>query len=183
MTCLEKGDAAGFPHNMNNPTKDIVLGGILVLAGGFILFVLIPVEIPVPDEVSVLALSPGFWPSIISAMIIVLGALIGIGGMIRWQRVSGSEQAAMPAAKGQSGAAAGTVKIAIAITMLFAYYGLSHVFGIPMASMLAVPAFAVLMGEWRFKVLIPIALILPIGLYIFFRYVASVPIPMGIFAN
>ena len=168
---------------MNNPAKDMVLGGILVLAGGFILFVLIPVEIPVPDEVRILALSPGFWPTIISAMIIVLGALIGISGMIRWQQVSASKQAAMPAAKGQSDAAAGTVKIALAITMLFAYYGLSLVFGIPMASMLAVPAFAVLMGEWRFKVLIPIALILPIGLYTFFRYVASVPIPMGIFAN
>ena len=168
---------------MNNPAKDMVLGGILVLAGGFTLLVLIPAAIPIPDEIRILALSPGFWPTIISAMIIVLGALIGISGMIRRQHVSASEQVAIPVAGGERDSISGTVKIVIAITMLFAYYGLSFVLGIPGASMLAVPAFAVLMGEWRFKILIPIALILPIGLYAFFRYVASVPIPLGIFAN
>lgn len=50
----------------NARTRDIFTSVLFLLAGSFTLFVLIPEGVPVPGSVEKQALSPDFWPRIVT---------------------------------------------------------------------------------------------------------------------
>ena len=66
---------------------------------------------------------------------------------------------------------------------MFIYQALLEPLGFVAASMLAIIVLTVLGGERRAYVVLPVAILVPLGLYWFFTVAASVQIPMGYFES
>ena len=64
---------------------------------------------------------------------------------------------------------------------LIVYYGLVLPLGIVISSMLALSGFALIYGERRLKIILPLSVLLPVGLYYFFVKIANIPMPLGLF--
>jgi putative tricarboxylic transport membrane protein len=162
---------------------DAMLGAVLVSTSTLLLAVLIPVGVQVPKSNKVLALSPDFWMKIIVYTTLALGAYILIKGVIRARHgLQPDEIAAVeedlthfhPFQRG-------LISALISVAGLFAYYFLIHWIGMIAASVIAIVGFVLLCGERRLKIALPLAAVLPVGLYYFFLKVASIPMPLGIF--
>jgi putative tricarboxylic transport membrane protein len=167
---------------MTRNVKDIFLGGLL--AGGFslVLWVLIPAAVPVPKSIKVAALSPDFWPKIIAAGLAIMGLVLIAQGMIRLVReraetIEKTVTEAAPAADRRS-VFIRTVGIMVG---LLVYYQIVEPLGIVVSSILAIMVFALIYDERRWKILIPVAVLMPTGLYYFFVKVANIPMPLGLF--
>lgn len=160
--------------------RDTVFGALL--AGFFLLFlfVIIPVGIPVPPGVRSTALSPAFWPRIVTVLMIVLGLMLVVQGMLA-ARTRGMMAADPPAAPDDDHVppTVARARIAAAMAMMFAYYALVETAGMTAASIIAFVGFAALYGERRWLLLAIIGVGLALGLTLFFTDVAQVPIPSG----
>jgi uncharacterized membrane protein YidH (DUF202 family) len=167
---------------MTQHAKDILLGCLLALGFGLALWIFIPAAVPVPNSIKVAALSPDFWPKIIAVGLAIMGLILIVQGAIRLVRQRTAAEGRKPrkaaSATGRRSVFLRTVGIMFG---LLVYYQLVEPLGIVVSSMLAIVAFALLYGERRFKMLIPIAVLLPIGLYYFFVKVANIPMPLGFF--
>ena len=160
--------------------EHIVLGLILLVVSLVGMFVLIPNGVDSPGEVEFRALSPSFWPSIVIAVVGLCGATIFVQGFLR--RNESAEQAEALADDDED-EVQNVIwnKYIITIIVLFAFYYSIQYIGLPLAAMIVLPFFIIFGGERKVLNYLPIALILPTVLYLFFVYVASVPIPLGLF--
>lgn len=162
--------------------KDIFLGSLLT--GGFclVVWILIPVAVPVPKSIKVAALSPDFWPKIIAAGLAIMGLVLIAQGAIRLVRERAETiEKTMTEAAPAAGRRSVFMRTAGIMVGLLVYYKIVEPLGIVVSSILAIIVFALLYGERRLKMLIPIAVLLPIGLYYFFVKVANIPMPLGLF--
>ena len=158
-------------------TRERLTGiGVLVL-GLLIFFLLIPRGIDQPGSVEHAALAPDFWPKIIAAIIVLMGLLLTI------------KPAEEEDEEGEEGVvdAGGWLQrlpgLAVALGTLFAFYFLIPLFGMVVPGMVMAFGLMVYAGERRWRRGIAIAAGVPILLYIFFVYVASIPIPLGVFES
>ena len=167
---------------MTRNLKDIFLGGLL--AGGFslVVWVLIPAAVPVPRSIKVAALSPDFWPKIIAVGLAIMGLVLIAQGAIRLvrERAETIEKAVEEAASIADRRSVFIRTVGIMFGLLV-YYKLIEPLGIVVSSVLAIMVFALIYDERRLKILIPTAVLLPIGLYYFFVKVANIPMPLGLF--
>ena len=72
---------------------------------------------------------------------------------------------------------------AMIMITLVVYLLILEPLGIVMASMIGLLLFAVIFGEKKIKILLPITLLFPICLYYFFVKVANIPLPLGIWES
>ncbi|MBN3563128.1 tripartite tricarboxylate transporter TctB family protein [Aliamphritea spongicola] len=166
--------------------KDIGIGlaGITLALSG--IFYLIPRFIVVPQQLDSLALSPAFWPNIIMGILLFTSTVILFQGLVARRR-----QRCSPTKKTDSLSTESTdtypldgprtIVLCAAVGIFFCYYWLIDHIGILLSSVLALLALMGLGGERRLKVLLPLAIILPVVLYYFFTRVAHVYLPQGIF--
>lgn len=158
--------------------KDIVLGATLIALCLLTLFWLIPVGIDSPGSISNRALAPAFWPHLIMIAMTGLSAIVLIQGISAYRtaraRDFGDKDKAISNPTGKA-------KVAIAAVMLFVFTWSMTWAGIVVPSMVALAFFIALHGERRIKLILPVAVGVPIGLYLFFLKVALVPMPLGIF--
>ena len=167
--------------------KDIGIGlaGITLALSG--IFYLIPRFIVVPQQLDSLALSPAFWPNIIMGILLFTSTIILIQGLVAQRRqllYPGKENRFITHEESTDtypldGPRA--VVLCAAVGIFFCYYWLIDHIGILLSSVLALLALMGLGGERRLKVLLPLAIILPVVLYYFFTRVAHVYLPQGIF--
>ncbi len=152
------------------------------IALGFAVFALwiIPQQIYVPESVKIAALSPDYWPTLVSWLIAGLGVLLALqGGLALWRQShdpAGQADPASPSTDFRS-----WLRTGIIIGLMLLYYALVQPLGLVLSSMLALCLMAVLLGERRIRVLVPVAVLVPVGLYYFFVKVASIPLPLGLF--
>lgn len=163
---------------------DAMLGTVLVIISSLLLSVIIPMSVMVPKSNTVLALAPDFWIKIIVWSTLALGVFILVQGWYRARHeLSRDEMAEIEAEAmhahdtGRAVLGAGT-----AVIGLFFYYFLIQWVGMIVASILAIIGFVLLCGERRLKIAVPLAVLLPVGLYYFFLKVAGIPMPLGIFS-
>ena len=159
--------------------KDVLAGLVFFVFGLLTLTVLIPFGIQQPSSVQYRALSPSYWPNIVAGAIAVLGMALVIASVMA---AKASEKRGESAEA--SGEPAGTLWLAlrpfVALAICFAlYFGLEPL-GFVLTTAIALAALMILAGEYRPHVVIPVALIVPMVLHLFFTKAASVPIPMGI---
>lgn len=162
---------------------DAILGAVLVFMSGFLLTVLIPIGVQLPKSNKILALSPDFWINIIVWSTLALGVNILIKGIRKSRLEMTPEEVAaveedLAHRHPMNRAVLGAVT---AVVGLFTYFFLIKWIGMVAASILAMTGFILLCGERRYKIALPLAILLPIGLYYFFLKVASIPMPLGIF--
>ena len=153
-------------------TRERFTGIGVLLVGILVFFALIPYGIDQPENVKHAALAPNFWPKIIAAVIAAMGLLLAInpGRATESESDGGAWTQRLPG-------------LAVSLGSLFAFY-----FLIPSLGMVATGAalafgLMVFAGERRWRLAIAVALGIPILLYVFFTYVASIPIPLGVFES
>lgn len=178
---------------MRQIRMDLILGAILCALTLFLYFVLIPVGVDAPDVIQNPALSPRLWPEIIVIGLGLMSVLMLVKSAVKLRRGLAEEPHELdiveqaregggdvdPSMEWQG--RPGLIKTLIGVALLFALYGLLQLLGLVVASVIATVVFAILYGDRRWYLIVPIAILLPLILFAFFEYVASVPIPMGIF--
>lgn len=153
--------------------KNLLAGLTFLALGALTLLVLIPYGVESPASVQNQALAPSFWPNIVAAAILAIGvALTGTSIVSRNQGDSDTQST------GSSGWL--LIRPLIALAICFAlYFGLEPL-GFVLTCSIALAALMILAGEFRFWIVLPIAVLIPFGLHLFFTKAASVPIPMGV---
>ena len=159
---------------------DLFIGILLILAGLLIMFILIPNGISAPNDLDILALSPRFWPRIITGCLIFCGVIITLQGFIEVKNRDPADADQKPFDfNGLFSMEMGRAALTIGFLLIY-YWSINHI-GIVAASLLAIILFTFYGGEKRIGYILSIAIILPIALYYFFTLVANVPLPLGFF--
>lgn len=162
--------------------SDLATSGVTIAFACLALFVLIPVGVEDPGSIDVLALGPAFWPSVISVFMFLMGVILGAQGIRRLR----ADRVTAGADRGdQRSLATALSEYAFgrwfgALVLLAAFYVLLEPLGMIVASMLVMVALMLLGGERRPAILAVLAVGLPFALFVFFRYVANVVIPLGV---
>lgn len=152
--------------------KNLLAGLVLLAFGVLTLLVLIPYGVQNPSSVQYRALSPSYWPNIVAVAISVIGLALAVTAALRGasddDRFTASDSLWL------------TLRPFVALAICFALYFALEPLGFVLTCTLALAALMILAGEFRPHVILPVALIVPFGLHLFFTKAASVPIPMGI---
>jgi putative tricarboxylic transport membrane protein len=169
---------------MTYERKRDIFAALLFLALGLLaIFVVIPQGVTVPSSVKKAALSPDFWPRIITIGAIISAACLLIENTLLKQPPQIAPQEVAAAMEYQLGGLHGSVKTAILIVALFAFYFSLPILGVVVASIILICAMMLFFGERKLWLIAVLSFATPVLLYGFFRYVASVPMPLGIFAS
>ncbi len=157
--------------------SDLILGGLLVLGCIFLITVLIPLGVQDPGYVEQAALAPDFWIKII------VWGLLAVGVFILWHgyRASRRDDDEAPEADDQLPFPRNVISVLSVIVFLVIYQQSIDSLGIVATSAVAILLMTTLSGYRNWKVIIPVAALLPVGLYYFFLKVAHIPMPLGIF--
>lgn len=169
--------------------RDIRVGLAIMLIAMGIAFVVIPAGVRVPQNIEVQVMSPDFWPLTVSLIAGIAGAFMFVGGVLEHNRTHLSEVTSMP---GESAPVEkeesdyrtfkeATFRVIVSFGALLTLYLTAEIAGFVLGTMILLVFMIRFTGEKRWKIILPIALILPSILYGFFVHVASVPIPVGLF--
>ena len=169
--------------------REIGLGVAIVLLAALGLLFAIPQGIDMPAGIEVQALAPNFWPTVVMVGAGLAGVIVALQGVIDRKTTPGHDVSATPeeTVPSESGMdderpfAEATLRVAITLAALFALYFAIPKIGIVVGSMLILVFLMRLAGERRWRMILPISLLLPLALYFFFVHVANVPMPLGIF--
>nr|WP_255733133.1 tripartite tricarboxylate transporter TctB family protein [Ruegeria sp. Ofav3-42] len=149
--------------------------GILTLA------VLIPAGVDSPGNVEISALSPEFWPSVIAlAVMFVAVCLLAESYFLKVPELDAEEDAEEDAMY-KLETLPGTLRTVVLIFALFLFYFALTSLGVVASSIVLMLSMMLFFGERKWYFIVPISLLLPILLYLFFLHVAGVPMPLGIF--
>ncbi|MGI9384629.1 MAG: tripartite tricarboxylate transporter TctB family protein [Methyloligellaceae bacterium] len=163
---------------MSQENRIHLIAGLVLLAFGVLgVAVLIPLGVDEPGKLQFAALSPSYWPRIICIALALLGA--GIVASILLKARSGEADDGDGDTEVDA-AEATPLRALAAIVLLFVLYLVLEPLGFVLAGALALAAYMVLAGERRATIIGPVAVGVPLVLYLFFTKAAQVPIPAGI---
>ncbi len=160
--------------------KDLASGVLFFALGLFAVFVAIPFGVHVPSTVELRALSPDFWPLLISGAVI-LSALFLIFEAYFMPTQPADEEDVVDSTEFQLDPVPATLRTCLLIIGLFGFYFSLTTLGIVAASIILLTAMMLFYGERRLVLIGVLGIGTPVLLYLFFRHVASVPIPLGMF--
>jgi putative tricarboxylic transport membrane protein len=164
--------------------SDAILGVVLCVGSLVMILIIIPISVQVPKSNKVLALSPDFWIKIIVWLSLCLGAYLLFTGL-KSAKAQLSEEKILDIKHQKTlhhSYSRSITMATIAVINFFLYFLLIDWIGMVLASIIAVIAFVLMCGERRYKIMFPVAVILPVGLYYFFLKVANIPMPLGVFS-
>ncbi len=150
---------------------NLIAGPLMLIFGLLGVFVIIPNGIDEPGGVQFAALSPSYFPRIVCYMLAAFGAMV----IIRTLAMK-SDAAAMEAAPDERV----IMRTVTVFAVLFALYIALEPLGFPLTGAIALFTLMFLADERRLTIMIPVAIGIPAGLYLFFTKAANVPIPNGI---
>lgn len=169
-------------------SREMWIGVALVLLAIVGWLFIIPKGIVVPDGVEVRALSPDFWPLIVVAVAGLASAVLMVQGMVMWKKTAHrgiSQESDEHGGEMESDIvlpfSREILQVVITLCVLFAMYYAILQIGMVAATIPALGFLTWFGGEKRWKIILPVAVVLPLTLYFFFVYVANVPIPLGVF--
>lgn len=156
-----------------------ILAGLCFLGFGVLaVAVLIPYGIVQPPSVKYRALSPSFWPYIVCSGIGVIGLLLVVYELAATlkARGAGASPEALPAERPTWI----ILRPFIVMALLLAIYLTLEFLGFVLTTTLGLVALMLLAGERRLLIVLPVALLLPLALHLFFVKAAQRPIPGGV---
>ncbi len=160
-------------------SRDLFAGILFCAVGLAAVFVLIPIGVKVPESIKIAALSPDFWPTIIGwAAIVASVALIIESTWLKQPSLDDDDPVAE--AEYDLETLPATLRILVLVVVLFGFYLSLTTFGMVVTSIILIAAMMLFFGERKYVMIGALSLGVPILLYLFFRYVANVPIPLGI---
>lgn len=164
-------------------TNQNLLSGLVLLAFGLLtFFVLIPYGVQIPDSVELQALAPSFWPNIVALAICAIGLALTVTTLLssRQRTDQAPEVNGTEPINHRDSPLWFKLRPFIALAICFSLYFCLEPLGFVLACAIALVALMMLAGEYRLQFILPIAVIVPFGLHLFFTKAASVPIPMGV---
>ena len=169
---------------MRSCYHNLYLGLGTAILFGFVSLWLLPRYIVLPSSVQMTGVSPSFWPRTISWALVGLGLMLAVPSYMQL-RQAGVRALRTDEAGGRQGPAPHISMPAIArgfltFGALAGYYFLVEYLGMMVSSMLALFVFTLIYGERRLMVTLPLAVLVPLLLYLFFVKVANIPMPQGI---
>lgn len=156
---------------MNN---ERMLGLAVLVLGLATFFVLIPVGIVTPSNIRTLALSPDFWPKIVAAIFSLMGLMM----IIKPAPAITAENSVEKESFVQR-----LPRLTVVLGSLFGFYFLEPFLGMVVPGMVLIFGLMAFAGERRWGLMLCVAVTVPTLLYCFFSFVASIPIPLGIFES
>ncbi|MCE8023362.1 tripartite tricarboxylate transporter TctB family protein [Billgrantia aerodenitrificans] len=161
---------------MTMKLKEVSIGLLVLALAVFLLIFLIPEGVPQPGRLREGQLSPRFWPLVATSILFLSGLVLTA---MAWFE---KEQATPSSAAREGGDEELPLKNAIlglivGFILLSGYYWVMTRVGMVVASAIGIVLLGYAYGECRWKVLVTVALLLPVALYLFFVYVAGIPIP------
>ncbi len=156
--------------------SDFILGIIIIALAIIGTFVFIPWGIVLPDDIETRALSPDFWPLAIMILLGISGFALTLQARFAVSPMPDEEEQAKMRPFGE-----GLLRVGLLVIWLLGMYFLIPHVGMAVSCAITFIAMTLFAGERRWKYIIPIAVLLPLLLYLFFVYVASVPLPVGVF--
>ncbi len=168
---------------MTSDQKRDLFAACLFLAMSLIaIFFLIPQGVKVPRSIKSAALSPDFWPRIIAyATALASGFLLF--ETLTWQQPQLEEDETEESAQYQLNTMHASLRVIAMIGALFFFYASLTTLGVVAASVVLMFSMMLFFGERKIWLIAVLSLGIPVLLYVFFRFVASVPIPLGMFGN
>ena len=172
--------------------RDLGAALLCLMFGLAAVLFLIPRGVAVPGSAKVAALSPDFWPRLIAYGAIAASVFLFIETLIVRQAAARPDGAqsddaqsddAEEEARYRLAALPATVRVAVLVAALFAFYAGLTALGVVAASILLLFAMMLFFGERDIRLVAGLSVAIPLLLYAFFRYAASVPIPLGIFGS
>lgn len=163
----------------NKKTKDLITAILFIVLGLTAIFALIPSGVIVPGSVQISALSPDFWPYTIAWGVVISSCFLLLETFML--KVPEGDEDASEDAEYKLATLPATLRIVILIFALFLFYFALTTVGIVAGSVVLMPAMMLYFGERQWKYIIPLSILIPIGLYLFFLHVAGIPMPLGIF--
>ncbi len=163
-------------------SRDLLAGILFCAVGLAAVFILIPVGVKVPDSIKVATLSPDFWPAIIGWAAVAASVALIIEST--WLKQPAPEDEDPVAdAEYELETLSATLRTIVFVVVLFGFYFSLATFGMVVPSIILIAAMMFFFGERKYVMIGALSLGVPILLYLFFRYVANVPIPLGIFGG
>ena len=168
---------------MRQEAKDLLLSIGLLLFFLLTFFYIIPKGIYVPGNIRLKVMAPDFFPKTVSLFLIFMSLVFGCQTLVLLHKRRHLQRPETPPGTDRLKTIGWVpvVKVLSAIFLLFLYYQTVVWVGILAASILFLVIFSVLYGERRFKITIPLAVILSVVIYLFFTKIAKIPLPQGIF--
>ncbi|WP_037313525.1 tripartite tricarboxylate transporter TctB family protein [Ruegeria halocynthiae] len=163
----------------NKKTKDLITAILFIVSGLAAIFALIPSGVIVPGSVQISALSPDFWPYTIAWGVVISSAFLLLETFML--KVPEGDEDATEDAEYKLETLPSTLRIVILIFALFLFYFALTTVGIVAGSIVLMPTMMLYFGERKWKYIVPLSILIPIGLYLFFLHVAGIPMPLGIF--
>ena len=167
--------------------RDLGAALLCLMFGLAAVLFLIPRGVAVPGSAKVAALSPDFWPRLIAYGAIAASVFLFIETLIVRQAAARPDGAqsddSEEEARYRLAALPATVRVAVLVAALFAFYAGLTALGVVAASILLLFAMMLFFGERDIRLVAGLSVAIPLLLYAFFRYAASVPIPLGIFGS
>ena len=154
--------------------KERFIGLAVAALGLLTLFVLIPIGIDSPDYVEVLALAPEFWPIIVGCLFTLSGIFMAVRPFE--EKEDDEEGAPEPVPWLER-----LPKLALVLGCLFIFYFAAPYLGFVVPAFVLTLILAWFAEERRWHTLILVAIIPPVLLYVFFVFIANIPIPLGYF--
>jgi len=156
--------------------RNIVAGLCFLGFGVLAVALLIPYGIVQPPSVKYRALSPSFWPYIVCSAIGAIGVLL-----LTYELMAAGRKRELTGAAETAGRPAWiTWRPFIVMALLLAIYLTLEFLGFVLTTTLGLVALMLLAGERRPLIVLPIALLLPLALHLFFVKAAQRPIPGGV---
>lgn len=155
--------------------QNVITGGFYLLLGLLVVFVLIPIGVDEPSNVQYPPLAPSYWPRIICLGLAALGVVMLIRSYVEFRK--GEASAAM-----SEGAASDRTqwRAIVVIGLGFVLYAVLETLGFVLATAIALVILMLIAEERRPHIILPVAVGVPLALYLFFTKAASIPIPSGI---
>lgn len=167
--------------------RDIWLGAIVFLLALVVLFAVMPWAVSSPRVVPNLALSPTFWPRII------LFSLAGLGIMLALRALrDANREGTAPTDDTDAGEDPHTEpfsdappfdrfdrKVVIAAGFMIVFCLVLETLGVVLPAAVLLVALVLLHSLDRWLIAIVVGVVTVVILYMFFRYVAGIPVPLG----
>lgn len=141
----------------------------------FLAFVGIPMGVSSPSNVSNIVLSPVFWPYVLTA----IAGLSGLGLFFAGLRETAND---LPDDVVNAGENSWLRLAALAVIMVLTMFALPRL-GMVWTAMLVFAVTALLFRTRHPRTALICAVLIPLGLYLFFAHVAGVAIPQGNFVR
>lgn len=160
-------------------TRDVWLAFGVIAFGLFLLLFAIPNYVNSPSNVPTLVLSPAFWPTIIAAIVIVLGVMLLLSRLFITAGPTSDADAALELSREEVTLA--WVRLAASAAVMVGLVFATPILGMVLATAIAFALFALIVVTPRPVTSIIVAIVLPLVLYAFFAHVAGVSVPQGNF--